>query len=551
MFDTVKVMIDGFEEEIEKGTTLEELSKKYCVNRKYPIILARVNNRIRELNYPVVRNKNIDFLDWTSASGNKAYINGLLFLLSYAVKELYGNNAEIYVLHSIDKGIYIEANFKLNEEVLKIIEEKMRQIVSFDMKITKVEVDKNDAINYFTSMNDLVKVNVMRYVTSTTVTLYRLGDLYDYFYYHMPISTGCLTSFEFTYLNEKGFVLRFPTIYIPDRIKEYRHSADIFSIFREIKDSNRLMGINTLADLNNIISNSKANDLIRVSEIMQNNKLCELVKSIYDKRDKIKIVLIAGPSSSGKTTTSRKLCLLFKSFGMKPITISMDDYFVERSETPVNEKGEADFECLEAVDLDLFDKQVSELLEGKEVVAPTYNFIYGKKEFNNKIKLDNNSIIIIEGIHALNDKVLSSIKNDVKFKIYLSALSELNIDNHNKISTTDHRLLRRIIRDNRTRGYNVDDTLKLWPKVREGEEKYIFPFQYNPDVTFNTALVYEIGVLKTYVEPLLYSVDNDSEYYEEAKRLLNFLRNFLPIPTDAIPQDSILREFIGGSCFHD
>ncbi len=378
MFDTIKVMIEGIEEEIPKGITLEEISKKYSTNH-YPIILGRVNNRVRELSYKVTRNKNIEFLDWSSSFGNKAYINGLIFLLIYAVKKLYGKNCDIYVLHSIDKGIYIETNFNINEDMVKQIDAKMREIVDSDMAITKMEVDKNDAINYFKGMNDLVKVRVMRYVTSTTVTLYRLGDLYDYFYFHMPTSTGKLKEFGLTYLNERGLVLRFPTVYIPDRVKEYKHSAGIFESFRETQDANSLMGIQNSADLNEIVSNSHSADLIRVSEIVQNNKLFELVKQIYEKKDTIKIVLIAGPSSSGKTTTSRKLQLLFKSFGMKPVTLSMDDYFVERGETPVNEKGEPDYECLETVDLDLFDKQVRELLEGKEVIVPTFNFIYGKR----------------------------------------------------------------------------------------------------------------------------------------------------------------------------
>lgn len=551
MFDRLKVTINGIEQEIPKGTTLEELTKEYNTDSSRPIILAKVNNRIRELNYSVVKNKNIEFLDWSSAAGNKAYINGLLFLVSYAVKELYGKTAEIYVLHSIDKGIYIETSFELDENKVQEIENKMHEVVNKDMSITKVEVDKNDAISYYTDMNDLVKVKVMRYITNSTVTLYRLGDLYDYFYYYMPTSTGKLTQFGLTYLSKEGFVLRFPTVYMPNEVKDYKHSENIFYIFKQCQELNKTLGINNSADLNEYVSNGKISDLIRISELVQNNKLFELVKEIYEEKDRIKIILIAGPSSSGKTTTSRKLCLFFESFGMKPITISMDDYFVERGETPVKENGEPDFECLEAVDINLFDKQISEMLEGKEVTIPTFNFVYGKKEFNKTIKVNDDNIIIIEGIHALNDKILTNIPRENKFKIYLSALTELNVDNHNKISTTDHRLLRRIIRDNRTRGYNVENTLKIWPSVREGEEKHIFPFQYTPDTTVNTALIYEIGVLKTYVEPLLYSVDSDSEYYEEAKRLLNFLRNFLPIPADSIPQDSILREFIGGSCFHD
>ena len=323
----------------------------------------------------------------------------------------------------------------------------------------------------------------------------------------------------------------------------------MFEVFKEYTDWARIVNIQNSADLNRIVSLGKINELIRVDETLQSNKLLEIAKKISANRQ-IKIVLMAGPSSSGKTTSSLKLSMYLRSFGKKIRTLSMDDYFLDLEETPLGSDGKPDFECLEAVDLKLFDEQIAKLLNKEEVTLPTYNFLIGKKEFKDRVKLEDNEILVIEGIHALDTNILTNINRDNKYKIYLSPLAEINMDNHNRVSTSDNRLLRRIVRDNRTRGYDVGKTLESWHKVREGEEKYIFPYQDDCDIIFNTALTYEIGVLKTYVEPLLYSVEEDSEYYEEAKRLLNFLRLFLPIPSDAIPQDSILREFIGGSCFY-
>ena len=325
----------------------------------------------------------------------------------------------------------------------------------------------------------------------------------------------------------------------------------MFKVFKECREWTKLMKIETIADLNGVVSRGKIADLIRIDETLQSNRLLSVARKIVDNKKDKKIILLAGPSSSGKTTTTTKLCMYLKSFGLNPKMISMDDYFVDRDKTPVNEKGEKDYESIDAVDNELLTKQVDDLLNSKEGLAPIYNFKEGVKEFVKEMKLDKDDILLIEGIHALNPKVLKEIPAKNKFKIYLSALTELNIDYHNRFPTTDNRLLRRIIRDNRTRGYNVVDTLKVRNNVRNGEEKYIFPYQDEADVTINTALIYELGVLKTYVEPLLYSVDEDSIYYEEAKRLLNVLRLILPIPSESIPDDSIIREFIGGSCFHD
>ena len=551
MIEEVKVTINGKEETVPSGITLLQLSKEYQKDYRFPIILASVNNVYRELSYVVNDPCGITFYDLNSKIGNRAHISGLTFLLIVAVKEIFGLDANIIVMHSLDKGIYIKTSFPLTETILKSIARKMLKLVDMDLSITKVSVERISAIHYFESINDLAKAKIMKYNTNTFITLYRLGNYYNYFYGKMPPSTSCLKEFKLTYVNDNGFVLQFPTEYSHNQIKAYTHHPNMFKVFKECREWTKLMKIETIADLNEVVSHGKIADLIRIDETLQSNRLLSVARKIVDNKKDKKIILLAGPSSSGKTTTTTKLCMYLKSFGLNPKMISMDDYFVDRDKTPVNEKGEKDYECFEAVDNKLLTKQINELLEGKEVMAPIYNFKEGVKEFVKELKLDKDDILLIEGIHALNPKVLKEIPAKNKFKIYLSALTELNIDYHNRFPTTDNRLLRRIIRDNRTRGYNVVDTLKVWNNVRSGEEKYIFPYQDEADVTINTALIYELGVLKTYVEPLLYSVDEDSAYYEEAKRLLNILRLILPIPSESIPDDSILREFIGGSCYHD
>lgn len=551
MIEDVKVTINGKEEIVSRGTTLLQLSKEYQKDYRFPIILASVNNVSKELSYVVNDSCGITFFDLNSKIGNRAHIAGLTFLLVVAVKEIFGLDANIKVMHSLDKGIYIKTTFPLTETILKSIARKMLKLVEMDLSITKVSVDRISAIHYFESINDLAKAKIMKYNTNTSITLYRLSNYYNYFYGQMPPSTSCLKEFKLTYVDDNGFVLQFPTEYSHNQIKTYTHHPNMFKVFKECRDWTKLMKIETIADLNEVVSRGKIADLIRIDETLQSNRLLNVARKIVDNKKDKKIILLAGPSSSGKTTTTTKLCMYLKSFGLNPKMISMDDYFVDRDKTPVNEKGEKDYECFEAVDNKLLTKQINELLEGKEVLAPIYNFKEGVKEFVKELKLDKDDILLIEGIHALNPKVLKEIPAKNKFKIYLSALTELNIDYHNRFPTTDNRLLRRIIRDNRTRGYDVVKTLSVWNNVRSGEEKYIFPYQDEADATINTALIYELGVLKTYVEPLLYSVDEDSTYYEEAKRLLNILRLILPIPSESIPDDSIIREFIGGSCFHE
>ncbi len=551
MNENINIIINNKDYQFPKGISLEEIAKNFQSDFNYPIVLARIGTILKELNTPINKPCKMEFLDLTSREGSRVHISGLTFIIIYAVKSLYGPNANIYVQHSLDKGIYIETNFELTEDKINQIKNQMNKIVESDMPIKRLTIDRIEAIKYFESIKDYAKAGILQYNTNTYITLYKLGNYYNYFYNMMPTSTKMLKSFDLSYVNKNGFVLRFPTAYIKDHIKEYQHHPHMFEVFQEYRNWAKIMQIETTVDLNKIVSSGKINDLIRIDETLQSNKLLEVARKIYEDKDNIKVILMAGPSSSGKTTSSKKLSMYLRSFGLKIRPISMDDYFLEKAETPLGEDGKPDYESLAAMDLKLFDDQIEKLLNHEEVTLPTYNFILGMKEFKETVKLDQNELLVIEGIHALDSNILTNISRKHKYKIYLSALTEINIDYHNRISTSDNRLLRRIIRDNRTRGYDVTKTLESWASVRVGEEKYIFPYQDDADFTFNTGLIYEIGVLKTYVEPLLYSVDEDSPYYEEAKRLIDFLRLFLPIPSDAIPSDSIIREFIGNSCFSE
>lgn len=549
MIETIEVIINNKKYTYNKDIALYEIAKDFIDKFDFPILIGKVGNRLKELSYTLTESCELEFLDLTSREGNAVHINGLIYVMVYAVKKLYGKSANITVEHSLDKGIYIESTFKLDEEKVKEIKKKMQEIIAEDKPIVKMNIDRLEARKYFESVGDTAKAGVMRYNTNNYVTLYRLGNLYNYFYNLMPTSTGLVKDFDLTYIKDNGFILRFPTVFIHDKIKKYEHHPMMFEVFKQYRDWGKKLSISTSVDLNRIVSTGRISDMIKIDSTIYDHRIISIAREISDRKD-VKIVLIAGPSSSGKTTTSKKLCMYLRLFGLNPKVLAMDDYFVEREDTPKNPDGSYDFECLEAVDLKLFDKQVSELLNGKEVLRPSFNFTFGKKEYNETMQMDDDDILVIEGIHALDTKVLTNIQRNKKYKIYISALTEVNIDNHNRVSTTDNRLLRRIIRDNRTRGYSVDDTLEAWISVRNGEEKWIFPYQDEADVLINSAASYEVGVLKTYVEPLLYSVHSDSPYYEEAKRLIDILRAFLPIPSDAIPEDAVIREFIGGSYFN-
>ena len=544
----INVKINDKVIETAKGTKLSELAKNYQNDFKNEIILAKIDGTYKELSDVVKKDCTVEFFDLTDRGANSVYLNGLIYLTLYTYKKVFGFSENMYVRHSLDKGLYIETTNKISESDIEKLSEEMKKVVVSNLPIEKVTVSRLEAIDYFKMIKDDVKADIMKYITSTHLTLYKLDILYDYFYSMMPVSTGVLSHFELTYLNENGFVLRFPTVYMKDGIKEFEMRDNIFNLYTESRAWAKRLDLVNVVDLNRKVEQGKIAEIMQMDELYKNAKLMQLAYYVTSS-EKVRVVLLAGPSSTGKTTTTNKLTLCMKSLGKKVLMLSMDDYFVERDETPIDENGEPDFERIEAVDLKLFEDCVRKLISGEEVILPTFNFVLGKKEYNTKAKIDSDTILLVEGIHALNPKVLEGIPKEQKATVYLSALNELNLDNHTRISTTDNRLLRRIVRDNRTRGNNVEDTLASWPKVRYGEEKYIFPYQDHADYTFNTAMVYELGVLKTFVEPLLYSVEPTSPYYNEAIRLINFLRLFLPIPTEDIPKDSIIREFIGGGCF--
>ncbi len=549
LIENINVEVSGMQMEVSKSTTLLELSKMFNIESKHKIILARVNNHYKELQNVVHSNDKIEFCDLTDKTANRVYLNGLIFLVKYSFNAVFGKKNGIIVKHSADKALCVQTIKKITRDDLKKVEDKMREVVTANLPIVKVTVLKTEAFEYFKKHNDEDKVGLLEYLPNTYVHLYKIGNMYNYILSKMPAETSCLNEFGLEYLDDDEFVIKYPTVYINDKIKEYEHHKKLFEVFRETKEWGKLMNIRTSTDLNKVVSSSKINDLIRMSETLQSNKLLDHAKDIAKHSDKIKIILIAGPSSSGKTTTCNKFAMYLRSLGLSPKMISMDNFFKERVDTPRKENGEYDFECLEALDLKLFNKVISDLMNGKEVKMPEFNFLTGEKEFKKKMILQDKDILLIEGIHALNPKLLVDIDKEHKFKIYLSPLTSVNIDSDNRMSTTDNRLLRRMVRDNRTRGYNVSDTLNLWDSVREGEEKYVFPYQDEADFVFDTSLIYEFCVLKTYVLPLLYSVKYDNPNYDEARRLIKVLDVFLPIPSEAIPDDSILREFIGGSCF--
>ena len=545
--EKVKVTYLGKSYMYPKDITLEDISKDFQDNYSETIIMAEVNGRPYELNYKVTDDVTVDFFDLTSPTGNRVYESGLIFVLEKACLNML--NSEIEVKYSIDKGIYIKTYKKITKEDLDKVSREMKEIVKRNLPIQKNLVNRLEAIEYYKSTKSYDKVNVLKYSVNTNVNLYRLMDIYNYFFSYLPVSTGALKEFKLTYIDQNSFVLRYPNIYYLNKIPVYKHHDKLFNEFKKYDEWSEKLGIENVSSLNNKVTKGNVDDIVLLSENIQNNSLFKIAETIYNNK-KLKLILLAGPSSSGKTTTSKKLELFLKGFGLNPIAISIDNYFVDRDKTPILPDGSYDFESLNSINVELFNKNLKDLLDGKEVTLPVYNFITGKSELSDEsIKLGEKEILIVEGLHALNEELTYSIDRKNKYKIYLCPLTVLSLDNHNRIRTTDNRLLRRIVRDNRTRGYSASDTLSTWSKVREGEEKYVFPFQDEADVIFNTSLIYELGVLKTYAEPLLYSVEENDPMYKEAVRLLNLLKNILPISNDYIPVDSIVREFIGGGYF--
>ncbi len=546
----MKVKIENKEYDFESGITLEEIYEKIEDKTEFPVLAAYIDNEIHALTQKVKKDCTVRFIDFSTREGNKIYQKGLIFLLYYTVHKMYNGKNMIRVCHSIDKGIRIRTDFIIDDNELNKIYENMQDIVKQALPIKKCLVKMNDAINYFKAMKREDKVGTLKYITNHYVNLYKIDDAYEYLFSVMPINTNVFTRFRFKKLNQKEFVLEFPGVKTNGEIPEYISREKIVEAYNTNYKLSTKLGIFTASDINKAIATGRIKDIIMLDEVVSNTNLLYLAKNIYEGKDKIRIVLIAGPSSSGKTTTARKLSTYLKSFGLNPKPLSVDNYFMEREETPKLPNGEYDYESLRAIDVDLFNDHLTKLLNHEKVNMPTYNFKSGKKEYLGKeLKLDEDDILIIEGLHCLNEELTKSIPRENKYKIYVSPFTDLNVDELNMVSTSDIRLIRRIVRDNRTRGYTALDTIKSWSKVRSGEEDYIFPLQQEADIVYNSSLIYELGVLKLYVEPLLYGIDTTSEYYEEARRLINFLSMFLVVPTETIPAESILREFIGGSYF--
>lgn len=527
-----------------------DVCEKLNIGKSFRIVAAKEGNEIRELTYKVDHDASIKFIGLEDIDGFRIYTRSLVFLLIKAVKDLY-KNGDVCIKNSISEGTYCElVRIKeINEEVIQKIQNRMKKLVKENIPFKKSVLNIEKGREFYKENGLLNKYNLIKYTDREYITLYECDGLKNYFYGYMVPSTGYLDNFELVFYG-RGLILRCPTVKSPLKIPEFVDQKSIFDVFVEFKEWNNILGIENVGTINKIIHEDKLGDYIRVAEALQEKKIANIADMICDSNKRI--VLIAGPSSSGKTTFSKRLAVQLKVNKKKPVTIGLDDYFLNRVDTPKDEDGNLDYESIEALDIELFNKNLLELINGEEVYIPEFDFKTGKrKEKMNRLKLEKNSVIVIEGIHGLNDRLTSAIDKKDKFKIYISALTSLNLDEHNRIYTTDNRLLRRIVRDNQFRGIDVCETIERWHLVRKGEEKNIFPFQKNADVIFNSALIYEIFVLKGYATELLESIDEKCPQYIEAKRLLGFLSYFLKAPTKDIPKDSILREFIGDSCFFD
>ena len=537
--------------EFDEGTTYKEISEYFKEYFNYDILAAKVDNNIVDLSDTLTKKCNVDFFDRSSDVGYAIYARSARFILVLAVRNVLGKDVDVVTHHSMHHGVYCTLKgVNVNKEIISKLNKEMKEISKADFLFTKLSVSRLDAIKYFKKVNKLDKVNVLKYISNTYINLYRINDMYDYYYGKMAYSTSQINDFKLTYIKENGFVLSIPDIVNPECTLDYIHYEKVFNKFQEYTKWGEILGIESAADLNKTVSKAEVCELVNLAEAHYDGQLAKIAEDISNSNNPIKIILIAGPSSAGKTTTSKKLDIYLRSKGFITHPIALDDYFTDMDKRPLDKNGKPDFESINAVDTNLFNKQLTQLLEGKKVSLPTFNFVLGKREYNNNyLQLGEKDIIIVEGLHALNDSLTLSIDKSQKYKIYISPLTQLNIDNHTHIHTSDIRKLRRICRDNKTRGHGARETLRMWPDIKAGERENIFKFQDTVDTVVNSALIYEIGVLKTYVEPLLFNVNEDDPEYPEALRLINFLRNFLPIPSDDVPSDSVLREFIGGSCF--
>ena len=538
--------------EVEKGTTIFELSKLYQPKMTYNIVGAEINNETVPMDTRIFRNTKLNFIDISDTNGYRINKSGLEFVTEVALKESFGDEYEVSFDHSIANGIHMtihgEKKFTLNDA--KKLKTKMNEIINSDERIYNLNVDAKEAMTYFKKVGAPEKAQNIHNLINKIVTVYKLRDYLDFFYSEMPYSTGCLRKYDLVYLGENKLVLLFASRSTKFKVPEYIHYQNVIKTFDHGKQWINELGTPYVSDLNKKISDCEIEDFIKIVESNFSNRLFALAEDIIKK--KARFVFFAGPSSSGKTTTTKRVALQLRSLGKQVYVMSTDDYFKEREDSPKDENGNYDFECLQCLDLKLLNKQLKDLIAGKKVSVPTFNFETGKKEYNgDPVKLDENAIILIEGLHCINDEMSPDIDPALKYKVYISPFIPMNVDRHNYISTTDLRLMRRIVRDNRSRATDVGATINYWNTVRCGEEKHIFPFINNVDRILNTSLIYEIGVLKVFVEPLLYSVKSNSPAYNEARRLINSLKTYFPIPSDYVSEESILREFIGKSIFEN
>ena len=530
------------------GTTVGELVHDYKKVTGKVVMGAKIGEMIVDFDTKITEETHIEFFDYTCLEGNKIYQAGLKFIMILAVKRLW--NKTVNFKYSIDKGIYAEIDRKMSVQDFDALKDKMKEIISYDYPIKKCVTRKTDAIRYYLSTKDDEKVQNIQNIPNNFVELYEIDHNYNYFYTDMPMSTGELPFFDIVKIDKSSLVLMYPHINSQNNVPTYEYNEKIHKELDKFSKWANRMNVSYAAGLNKIVSESNIQMFVKMNNILINDSLASIAKEISKKCKDVKLILIGGPSSSGKTTSAHRMCTYLETFGVKPIVVSADDYFKNRLDCPKDKNGTYDFECLEALDLDLFNSQLKSLLAGKSVSMPTYNFIKGEKEYKKAptvLKEDN--VLIIEGLHCLNDKMTKSIKREAKYKVFVCPLTPLSIDKHNHLSTTDMRLIRRIVRDNRVRGFKVEDTLRTWPKVKEGEEKYIFPYTSDVNAVLNTAYTYELGILRVFAEPLLYSIPSSSKHFEEAKRLLGILRNFFPISSEYIEDDNTLREFIGGSIY--
>ncbi|MDO4324183.1 MAG: nucleoside kinase [Lachnospiraceae bacterium] len=549
----ISVEINGKKETYEAGVKYKEIAEKHQAEEQCPIVLVRENGRLRELHKKAVDGSRLEFLTVNSKAGHSTYRRSLILLMLKAIYHTVGDNSNIdrVGVHFVVSGGYyctMQGKVKLTQTFLDEVKANMEQLVREAVPIRKASENTYEARKKFARYGMYDKEELFRYRRASKVNIYNLDNFEDYFYGYMLPDTSYLKYFDLK-LFDDGFVLLYPSREEPEKLPEFLPEFKIFHVQKDSMEWGARLGIPTVGALNSYIVNHKVKDLIMIQEAYHEKKIAEMAARIAASPEK-KIVLIAGPSSSGKTTFSHRLSTQLSVYGLKPHPVAADDYFVDREKTPRDAEGKYNFECLEAIDIEQLNQDMQDLLSGRTVEIPTFNFKTGKREYKGRyMTLGENDILIIEGIHCLNDRLTYRLPRESKFKIYISALTQLNIDEHNRIPTTDGRLLRRIVRDARTRGSDAQKTIEMWPSVRRGEESNIFPYQEEADIMFNSALIYELAVLKQYAEPLLFSISPEQAEYEEAKRLLKFLDYFLPIPSDSIPNNSLVREFIGGGCF--